>query len=268
MRDNRPQITDNRRLIAVLFCYLLSAVCCLGQAVFVTNERSGNVSVIRDNRVIATFPAGTRPRGIVLSPDHKRLYVASSHFKGVFTRERDAVRVFDAATFKEIARWPCGTDPEGIATDGKRIVVANEDAGTATILDARNGKTIATLVTGTEPEGVAISGQKAYVTGETSSTVTVIDLKSSRVVANIFVDTRPRAAVFTRNGERAYVSAEVAGKVTVLANDRVIARIALGKLDHPVGLVLSPDETRLYVATGRGNSVAVIDTKRDRKSVV
>ena len=41
---------------------------------------------------------------------------------------------------------------------------------------------------------------------------------------------------------------------------RVLKRIKLRPQDKPVGLVLSPDEKRLYVATGRGNGVAVVDT--------
>jgi YVTN family beta-propeller protein len=233
--------------------------------VFVTNERSGDVSVIKDNRVVATIKAGARPRGIIAHGD--RVYVASSHFKDVKTKEPDAIRVLDAATFKPLQQFACGTDPEGVAitNDGKKLVVSNEDAGTATIVDATTGKTIATLVTGTEPEGVAIGRQTAYVTGETSSTVTVIDLQRNEVVANTFVDARPRGVVFTRNGYHSYVTCEIAGTVQQLDDrHRVIATIKLGKTDHPVGLALSPDQKRLYVATGRGNSVAVIDTKSNK----
>ena len=45
-----------------------------------------------------------------------------------------------------------------------------------------------------------------------------------------------------------------------LHQHRLLRRIKLGKLDKPVGLALSPDEKRLYVATGRGDSVVAIDT--------
>src|SRR6185369_563463 len=41
----------------------------LALLVFVTNERSGNVTVLKDDRPVTTFAAGTRPRGIVMSPD-------------------------------------------------------------------------------------------------------------------------------------------------------------------------------------------------------
>src|SRR6202142_1592922 len=48
--------------------------------VYVTNERSGDVTVINggDFSVAATIPVGKRPRGIHVSPDGKVVYVALS----------------------------------------------------------------------------------------------------------------------------------------------------------------------------------------------
>src|SRR5215212_5837715 len=48
--------------------------------VFVTNEASGDLTVIdaATQAVIATAPLGKRPRGIQVSPDGRRLYVALS----------------------------------------------------------------------------------------------------------------------------------------------------------------------------------------------
>jgi len=105
-------------------------------------------------------------------------------------------------------------------------------------------------------------GRWVYVTGESSNTITVIDAKAAKVAANILVDTRPRGIVFTRDGARAFVTCEIAGSVNVIdaKQHRVLRRIKLGKLDKPVGVVLSPDERRLYVATGRGDTVLAIDT--------
>ena len=48
--------------------------------VYVSNERSGDVTVIDGTRdaVIETFPVGKRPRGIHASPDGKRVFVTLS----------------------------------------------------------------------------------------------------------------------------------------------------------------------------------------------
>ena len=48
--------------------------------VFVSNERSGDVSVIdgTTDAVVATFKVGKRPRGIHATPDGQRLFVTLS----------------------------------------------------------------------------------------------------------------------------------------------------------------------------------------------
>jgi len=51
-----------------------------GYEIFVSNERSGNITVIdgADFKVAGTFPVGKRPRGIHVSPDGATVYVALS----------------------------------------------------------------------------------------------------------------------------------------------------------------------------------------------
>ena len=66
--------------------FLVGAVMCLAKAestsylVFVSNERSGDVSVIdgATDDVVATFKVGKRPRGIRATPDGKRVFVTLS----------------------------------------------------------------------------------------------------------------------------------------------------------------------------------------------
>ncbi|HKO02866.1 MAG TPA: hypothetical protein VJ032_14305, partial [Thermoanaerobaculia bacterium] len=84
--------------IAALFC----AATLYGDRIFVTNERGGTIAVIDSNtdRVIGNIAAPMRPRGIVLSPDRKRLYVAVSHFRDKPSRTRDGVLALDTATLK------------------------------------------------------------------------------------------------------------------------------------------------------------------------
>src|SRR5204863_452141 len=96
--------------------------------------------------------------------------------------------------------------------------------------------------------------------------ITVIDARARNVAANILVDGRPRGVVFTPDGKRAYVTCEVAGTVDVIdvAARRVIHRIKLRPVDHPVGLIVTRDGRTVYAATGRGDAVVSIDTVADR----
>lgn len=241
---------------------------------YVTNERAGSVQAIdtATDRVVRTAHIGNRPRGVVVSPDGKRLYVAVSWWRdGKHPRSgNEAILALDAQTLGIVARYPAGTDPECVAVspDGQRLYLSNEDAGTATILDVRTTRPRTTLVVGTEPEGVTASpdGKWVYVTAETSNVLTVIDARQEKTAANILVDPRPRAVIFTRDATRAWATAEIGGTVQLIhvKQRRIVQRVRLPAANKPVGLALSPDEKTLYVALGRGNGVAVIDAAAAR----
>src|SRR5437868_5940798 len=51
-----------------------------GYLIFVSNERSADVTIIdgTTSSVVATVPAGKRPRGIHVSPDGRRIYLVLS----------------------------------------------------------------------------------------------------------------------------------------------------------------------------------------------
>jgi YVTN family beta-propeller protein len=118
---------------------------------FVTNERSGDLSVIdlATERVVATVPLGKRPRGIKLSPDRSRLYVALSGSPiagpGVdestlppADKQADGIGIVDVKTRTLLKVLPGGSDPEqvDVSADGRWLFVANEDVAQASVVDA------------------------------------------------------------------------------------------------------------------------------------
>ncbi len=107
-----------------------------GYRVFVTNETSGDLSILDGStfEVIATVPLGKRPRGIHASPDGKTIYVALSGSPfappGVDEsklpppdKSADGIGVFDVAQNKLVRVIQGGSDPENFAVslDGKTI---------------------------------------------------------------------------------------------------------------------------------------------------
>jgi PQQ-dependent catabolism-associated beta-propeller protein len=235
---------------------------------FVTNEGAGSVTVVDldAQRSVATIPLGARPRGIRVSPDGARVFVALSDNAPTTESDLDAVAVIDVREGKVTARHRVGSDPEqfAIGPGGERLYAANEDAGTASVTDLRSGEVLATLVVGVEPEGVAASpdGRWIYVTAETSNTVSVIDARTNEIAASFLVEVRPRGVAFSPTLPRAYVTNEISGTVSVIDTraHRVVATVPLpAGRSKPVGVATSPDGARVYVANGHANTVSVID---------
>jgi YVTN family beta-propeller protein len=247
--------------------------------VFVTNERSGTLSVIdgTTHQVIATLPLGKRPRGLKVSPDGRSLFVAlsGSPIAGPGVDESklppadkgaDGIGVVDLATLKLLRILRGVSDPEQLAVshDGKRLFVASEDTGKGVVLDATDGHLLASMPVGGEPEGVTLSpdGRFVYMTSEEDHKVSVIDTATSRVIATIEVGERPRFTEFSDDGRTAYVSAENDGTITVIdavAHQRLRTLKLEGSLARPVGMMVSHDGRQLYAVTGRGQKLLAID---------
>src|ERR1700741_893566 len=122
--------------------------------VFVSNERSGDVTVIdgATDAVVTTFPVGKRPRGIHATPDGKRLFVTLSgsprmapgvdENRAPADKTADGLGVIDPVARKLIDRWHVGSDREqfAISKDSQFAFIANEDDASAEIVDLNSGQ--------------------------------------------------------------------------------------------------------------------------------
>ena len=248
-------------------------------AVYITNERSGDLTVIDPATMsgVATIALGKRPRGIRSSPDGSQLYIALSGSPisppGVDVstlpppdRAADGIGVVETAslTLKTILKGPSDPEQTSVSRDGRRLYIANEDVGKATVLDIQSGESIAEFEVGGEPEGVTTSpdGRFVYVTSEEDNLVSVIDTASHQLVKRIPVGARPRDTAFSPDSSRAYVSGENDASVSVVdtSSHTVIQTIRLtGENVRPMGVAVSPDGRRIFVTTGRGRTVVGID---------
>jgi len=124
---------------------------------------------------------------------------------------------------------------------------------------------------GVEPEGMGVSpdGRIVVNTSETTSMLHVIDAASLEMIDNILVDTRPRVAEVSADNKQIWVSSELRGSVSVFDAQTLnpLAKIVFEvpgvprELIQAVGIQLTPDGSRAYVALGPANRVAEIDAK-------
>lgn len=251
-----------------------------GYRIYVTNEFSGTLSVIdpRTEAVVATVALGKRPRGAAASPDGKWLYVALSGSPvagpGVDEstlpppdKSADGIGVVSLRTLKLLRTVRGVSDPERLAVspDGKTLIIASEDTGSAVLQDAASGKVRANVPIGDQPEGVTVSpdGRSAWITAEGGGTVSVLDLNRHAVTHQIGVGSRPRNIVFSRDGRLAYVANEFGSSISVIdtTSFSVTKTIRLsGEGLRPMGLAVAGDDQSLYATTGHGGTVVRIDT--------
>ena len=262
--------------------------------VFVTNEKSGDVTVIGSNlAVTATIPVGKRPRGIQASPDGKTVYVALSGTPGkappqldangnpIFKKgakdddddddantdkSADGIGVIDVASKKLTRKLAAGSDPEefALSKNGKQLYISNEDVKAASVIDIATSKVEHIILVGAEPEGVTttLDGKQFYVTCEAGGDVFVIDTTSYKPVAQFKVNGRPRSVDFLPSGAIGFIPSESTGELNVIdaVHAKVLKTIKLPAGSRPMRVRVSADGNKLYVSNGRAGTISVIDT--------
>jgi len=279
------QISPSMRRFFVLCILLTGAILTRAEPpsylVFVSNERSGDVTVIdgATDSVVGTFPVGKRPRGIHPTPDSRRVFVTLSgsprmapgldENRAPADKRADGLGLIDPAARKLIDRWHVGSDPEqfAISKDGKFAFIANEDDASVSMIDLDSGQARGKIKVSGEPEGVGVnpSNGEVYVTCEEKGEVFAINPDQQRVIATIETGGRPRSVAFSRDGSRAYAACENGGYIAVInaMSHKLLSKIQLPTGSLPMGTAVSPDGKELYVSTGRGNAIAIIDTEKN-----
>jgi len=243
---------------------------CLGGAAmaqgtaYVSSEKDQAVTLIDLGTlsVKGTIPTCKRGRHIQLMPDRLIMLACT---------ESNVADLINPASGKSVRRIPLGDEPEAfdLSPDGKTIYVSNEDEGATSFINAANGKVLKSIKVGKEPEGVKVSadGKTLYVTSEVASLVHVIDVATAKVVKNVKVGKRPRRMAFTPDGRELWVSNELDASVSIVstASHEVLATLkfevkgARAEDISPVGIQISRDGKRAFVALGRANHVAFVD---------
>jgi DNA-binding beta-propeller fold protein YncE len=202
-------------------------------------------------------------------------------------------------TTKEVDRANGGDKgvpfPAGLAVvagaDGReQILVADNLSDDAVLLDAASGKLLTRFdlaesetVPSTYPIAVIATedGKRAYVALWNSSDIAELDLRKGTVVGTLQLlkpadpvkpGTHPTALCFSRDGGTLYVA--LANRDVVAAVDTTPGKMKLRglfdtRLPHqtyfgaePQSIVVSADGSRMYVANGGSDAVAVFDPRK------
>ena len=232
---------------------------------WVSSEKDNAITLVdlATQAVTGTVATCKRPRHMQRSTDGKLLIVACSD-----SHQADLI---DLATRKSVRKLALGEDPEifDLSPDGKTLYVSNEEDAELGIVDLASGKRSGSVKVGKEPEGVKVApdGKTVYVTSEVANLVHAVDVATAKVTHNIKAGKRPRRFALTPDGAQLWVTNELDASVTVIATkDHTVAGMLKFEVKGarsaditPVGITMSRDGKRAFVALGKANHVAFVD---------
>jgi YVTN family beta-propeller protein len=144
-----------RRFLATACAF--GALCNLALAadqVFVTNEGSGDVSVIdsRTDAVIQTIATGGKPRGVAICRNGAHVYVSNQH--------GSQLQAINTQTYAIDKTLTLGESPEAVycSPDGQWVAVANEGSNSVSFVSTSRWKVQFSIpVRGKNPEHAVFS---------------------------------------------------------------------------------------------------------------
>jgi YVTN family beta-propeller protein len=168
-----------------------------------------------------------------------------------------------------------------LSSDGARLYAVNNQTfalsnfeGSLSVIDTVSGKREKIIsLPGYPLDAVALNAgpmrdKKVYVTSERDGVVCVVDTTSLAVVKKINTGTNPTHLLFNGDQTRLYVSNAGSDSVSVIdtATDTVTQTLNVRPVEQrglpgatPLGMGLSPDGKRLYVALADLDAVGVVD---------
>jgi len=168
----------------------------------------GSISVIsldeKPHKVVHTITGVNCPVGLAVTPDGRRLYVASQCGGG-----HDPVFVVDTATDKMVTTIPdvaVGLTP-AISPDGRRAYVIRGDPPRISIFDTRDGRTLESLVFNQPVSAMAFTADGRFLLAGVGETLKVIAIEPKtslhRDVGSVDLGESP-AAIATSGNTRIY----------------------------------------------------------------
>ncbi|MEY2936133.1 MAG: hypothetical protein RL033_6882 [Pseudomonadota bacterium] len=248
--------------------------------VLVSNEASNDISFIdgASDSVLKSLPVGKRPRGLKMSPDGSKLYVAlSGSARGgpnvdesqlpPPNRAEDGIGVLNMASLGLSARdgVVTGSAVAGSAVTGS-VVTGSVVTQVAALQPSAASALQTKLPSGDDPETIDVTadGQLIAVANEDSARVRLIQADNGATLASIPVGLEPEGLRFRPDGRVLYVTSEANDRLDVIdvTERRVIATLPVGK--RPRNVLFDPEGSYAYITCELAGRVDVIDARTHR----
>ncbi len=222
-----------------------------------------------------SFDVGNMPLAMALSPEDDRLVISLSGWR------QQGLQVIDRhnGTILQTISQRSAFLGLAFSCDGRTLYASggNEDVIYRYAWRDKQATLTDTIVLAPKepkrdgarfPAGIALSpdGKRMFVAENLADTLAVVDVESKSVIQRLPTEAYPYTVVVSPNGE-VYVSAWGGNTVSIFApaaNGLLKERRKVTVGRHPSALLLNKSGSRLFVASGGTNSIAIVDTKTAR----
>ena len=174
-----------------------------------------------------------------------------------------------AASRSASCRWATIPRPSTCRPTARRCTSPTRTRALLSFIDIASGKVAKTVEVGKEPEGVKVSpdGKTVWVTSEVASLVHVIDTASAKVreerqggqaAAPLRADPRRPPAVGDQRTRRSVTVLSTQDYSTLATLKFAVKGVREADIT-PVGITMTRDGKRAFVALGKANHVAFVD---------
>lgn len=232
--------------------------------VIATSPGCGKLALIDDKtfKKIDEFPTEGTPCGI-------------TYFGGiVYVADQTKHRIlqFDPTkrAFLGQIDLPTKCAPKGVAAliPGKLLYVSESATNHIAVLELPSGRLLLRTKVPAGPGRMAItpSGTYLLVLNATAGALTMLTTANQKMVASIPIGPAPGFMTVSKDSQFAYVASKGANTVSIVelgSKRAVVHKLKTG--NAPTGVALNGDQTKLFVANAKDNSIWVFDLKTNEK---
>jgi PQQ-dependent catabolism-associated beta-propeller protein len=218
---------------------------------------------VASRKRLRLYNSGTDPERFAISPDGNNAFIANE--------DHSAVSFLDLKSGRITREVKVGPEPEGVGVspDGALVVATSEVANLAHFIDARSGKLLDSVPVGSRPRFVLFlnHGRTVWVSSEQRGTISIFDAATHRITHVIdltksFDIPEPVQSVemrATKDERRIFVAMGRSNRVAEIDPATYAVRRWWPTGERTWGIGLSPDEARLYAASGLSGTLTIID---------
>lgn len=217
-----------------------------------------------------------RPHGVQFLADGRRVVVTCETLRRLIV-----VDIERGVVEQAIDTGGRASHMVALANDQRLAFVANLASGSMSVLDLERPALLGVVETGKGSEGICArpGANEVWVGNREADTLSIVDPLEKTELAELACGAFPIRVAFSPDGNFAYVSCAKAGTLEVFdaakrervaaiamdeppVDDRSGERIFAGQFEDspvPVGVLVSPDGARAYVANTQADIVTVVD---------